>query len=58
MLERKPEIRAATPGQYVKQRIAQAAHTLSRKGVDAAHVELCNEALAAVITLVQQGVNN
>lgn len=53
-LQRKPEIRSASPGQYVKQRIAEAASRLSRAGQMAAHVELCNEALHHLVHLAYQ----
>jgi hypothetical protein len=54
VIARKPDVRNATPGEYIKQRIAQAAHQLSLAGVAAAHVELCNEALSGVIVLAYE----
>lgn len=52
VLERKPEVRAATPGQHVKQRIAKSAAELNRAGQMAARVEVVNEALCRLTQLV------
>ena len=54
-LARVSEIRnAETPGTYIKQRIAENAHTLSRAGEMAARVEAINEALTAFAALLYQ----
>lgn len=54
LTDRKNDIRAAGPGAYVKQRIADAADNLSRAGQMAARVELCNEALSKLIVLAYE----
>ena len=54
-LARVSEIRSAeTPGVFLKQRIAENAHTLSRAGEMAARVECINEALTAFAALLYQ----
>jgi hypothetical protein len=45
LTDRKPEIRGTKPRDYVRQRLAQSAETLSRAGRAAARVEVMNEAL-------------
>jgi hypothetical protein len=50
----KPEVRSARPGEYVKQRIAEAAHQLSRAGAMAARCELVNEALHRLVHLLYE----
>lgn len=53
VVDRKHEIRSmAQPAGYVKQRIADAAASLDRSGVMAAHVELCNEALNKFVSIL------
>lgn len=51
MTDRKADIRIASPGGYVKQRIADASDALSLAGSMAARVELCNEALFKLVEL-------
>lgn len=51
ILERKPEIRNTTPGQFVKARVAQSADQLNRAGQMAARVELVNEAICRLTQL-------
>lgn len=52
LTDRKQDIRAAGPGSYVKQRIADAADALSLAGTMAARVELANEALCKLVELL------
>lgn len=54
LTDRKQDIRAAGPGAYVKQRIADAADALSLAGTMAARVELANEALCKLVELCYQ----
>lgn len=53
-LDRKPDVRAATPGEFLRQRLADAAQRLSLAGEVAAHVELANEALHRLIYFVYE----
>lgn len=52
-LERIQAIRhAPTPDAYVRQRMAEAAESLSLAGIEQMHVENCNEALRKVVVLL------
>lgn len=55
IIDRKTEIRnLAQPATNVRQRIAQAAQDLSRAGTMAAHCEVANEALLALVNILYQ----
>lgn len=53
-LDRKHKIRVQKPDAYVKQRLAETAQSISRAGDMAAHVELVNEALCNLVTILYQ----
>lgn len=52
IFDRKPEVRLSRPKEFLRQRMADAVADLNRSGQLAARVELVNEALCAVTTLL------
>lgn len=53
-LKRKPLIRRVKPREYIRQRLAEAAASLSLAGMLAARVELANEALHRLVQLLYE----